>query len=352
MRATWNLAEPQVSAIPSDGVSEIFWRMDVRIAVFDHGGRLAYANPAFASHAATEFLDDRGFLRSGTLERRRQELATKSGGGPNPWEAPEPLPSDATLFPLGVAPGWVALTVLPPRAIPGRPPELPSLELLVHELRNPLLAAGASLATLMDEGTAEENPRLEAAIARHARSLDRLAGLIQGLSDLNRADTLEERRLSWGQVDLAREVRAVGELYADLSGPLGRDLLLTVDSPVPTIQGDPEMLQRAIGNLVDNALKYSPAESPVSLRLRQRGSLLVVEVRDQGPGVPRRHRDAIFADFVRMPVPGRDEVTGYGLGLAVARRVARAHGATLSLECLPSQGSTFRLSFLPASGPA
>ncbi|MGH7610235.1 MAG: sensor histidine kinase [Candidatus Dormibacteria bacterium] len=150
------------------------------------------------------------------------------------------------------------------------------------------------------------------------------------------------------RLDLGYEVRQVGETFRELAEGNGFALeVRTEDGAIP-IQGSAGLIARAISNLVDNALKYSQPPGPVRLSASRKGALAVVEVADEGPGVPAEHEQRIFAEFARGPQAASRPIPGSGLGLAVTRQVARAHGGTLSMESSPHHLTTFRLSFLLA----
>jgi two-component system sensor histidine kinase KdpD len=108
------------------------------------------------------------------------------------------------------------------------------------------------------------------------------------------------------------------------------------------LHADREALTRALWNLLDNAVKYSPEGSPVAVRVRAEASWLLVEVRDRGPGVDPGEREAIFDRFARgRRAAGRAQ--GTGLGLAMTREIARAHGGDVTLRGRSGGGSIFTL---------
>jgi hypothetical protein len=150
-------------------------------------------------------------------------------------------------------------------------------------------------------------------------------------------------------VDLAEQVQEIALVYTDLAQSRGFELVVDVEPDVPAIQGNGELLARAISNLVDNALKYATPTGPVRLALGRHGALAVVEVADSGPGIAPEDQAAVFREFFRLAADRATNAPGTGLGLAVAKRVAEAHGGRLSLESWPGIGSTFRLSFLLAA---
>ncbi|MGC2192214.1 MAG: HAMP domain-containing sensor histidine kinase [Candidatus Dormiibacterota bacterium] len=254
-------------------------------------------------------------------------------------------PLEVEVLPLQVAPEWAALVIRGRETEGDSASDALTLSMLVHELRGPLLLAQESLEVLtqLADGSPTE---LRDAVARQGRSLARLTGLVQGLSDLSRARGLDGTRKSWTTVDLARQVVDVAEIYRDLAFARGFELVVTIDRDVPAIDGHADLLGRAIANLVDNALKYGSAPGPIRLSLRQSGALVVVGVADSGPGIAAADQSAVFAEFHRLPAARSASTPGTGLGLAVARRVVEAHGGRLSLESQPGVGSIFRASFL------
>jgi two-component system OmpR family sensor kinase len=102
------------------------------------------------------------------------------------------------------------------------------------------------------------------------------------------------------------------------------------------------MLRQALINLVDNAIKFSPAGTRISIRVFELPGKAVVEVVDNGPGVPAAARDRIFDRFFRAP-SGSPGAAGSGLGLSIAKSAAEANGGTLTLEQSGDDGSTFRI---------
>jgi signal transduction histidine kinase len=348
MRRTWWLTEAASEVLASDVASEIVWDSLAGVAVLDSSGRLAYSNRAFRqSSLLLGLVDTRGYIADGSLEQVRRAVVHRgSAAGPRAATASSGgCPVDVELIPLRAAPEWTALVARPRDRYEDPGADQLTLGILAHELRGSLLPAHESLEALTqiaEAGTAE----LRAAIARQARSLARFSALVQGLGDLSSARELDRIRQLRTRVDLGRLVEEVGTQYQELATANGHQLELEIDLAVPPIEGQPALLGRAIANLVDNALKYGSPARPVRLRLRRRGALAVVEVADGGPGIDPADQARIFTEFVRLPEARAAQTPGSGLGLAVARRVAEAHGGRLSLESHPGVGSVFRLSFL------
>lgn len=206
------------------------------------------------------------------------------------------------------------------------------LRAISHDLRTPLtsiIAGGSALGseTLTDEERAE----LSAAIVGEG---NRLSRLVENLLDMSRleAGKADPHREA---VDLAEVLDAAREGVSDPAV-----VRLAIDPDLPMIEADAAQLERAFANLLENAIRYG-AGRPVSARSRVVEDRVVVRVVDQGPGIPERDWQRIFAPFQR----GDDARTGTGLGLAIARGFVEANGGEIAIESLPGQGTSFVVSF-------
>ena len=151
-------------------------------------------------------------------------------------------------------------------------------------------------------------------------------------------------------VDLAAETRRVCDLYA--ADAEDRHLTLSADlptAPVP-VRGHPGRLQQLVGNLLDNALKFTPPGGRVTLTLRTDASSAVLSVDDTGPGVPPSERDLVFRRFWRADAARA--TPGSGLGLALVRAVATSAGGSVRCFSSPSGGARFEVTLPLAPAPA
>lgn len=114
---------------------------------------------------------------------------------------------------------------------------------------------------------------------------------------------------------------------------------LTLGSQVKTVTGDEYHLNLALSNLIDNAAKYAPANSTITIELREKTGFVGVAVIDQGPGIPRELQDKVFREFFR--VAPESHVSGVGLGLTIVQRIVKAHGGHVELTSAPGCGATF-----------
>ncbi|MFO0889331.1 MAG: ATP-binding protein [Isosphaeraceae bacterium] len=190
-----------------------------------------------------------------------------------------------------------------------------------HELRTPLTRLGFALELAR---TAVDR---EAALARARKESRRLADLVDELLQLTRAEGDPEARVFQpiALEMLLRDIADDCELEAEARGvPLD----LRADRPV-NLEGDRELLRRAVENVVRNAIRHSPGGTPVEVSLELRGTEAIVSVRDRGPGVPDDQLDVIFKPFYRVE-DDRDRASGgVGLGLSIARRAVALHQGTI-----------------------
>jgi signal transduction histidine kinase len=208
-----------------------------------------------------------------------------------------------------------------------------------HELRTPLTSILANLELLQGslEGPAQEEER--GMVDSALRSSGRMSRLVGDLLLLARADA--GRIGARTRCDLAE---AAGNAAAEVAPTVGeRRLRIENDRPLP-VNGNPDELHRMVLNLLDNAVRHTPPGSAIELRLRASGRDAVVEVADDGPGVPPELRGQIFDRFVRGEGPADTAIGGgSGLGLAIVRAVATSHGGKAEVTDSPSGGALFRV---------
>jgi signal transduction histidine kinase len=166
---------------------------------------------------------------------------------------------------------------------------------------------------------------------------DRLLGLIDTMLMISRTEA-GVLTPALGRVDLAALLREAVDLFAAAAEDRG----LTLDTHLPeslAIDGDPRMLQRLLANLLDNAVKYTPAGGSVTVGLEDRGKQVGITVQDTGIGIAAADLPRIFERFYRCDQSR--SVAGTGLGLSLARAIARAHGGEVTAESRPGAGSRF-----------
>ncbi len=201
------------------------------------------------------------------------------------------------------------------------------IQRLDHELKNPLTAIQVQLDNLQ----ATDGANAQGLIGVRAQA-DRLALLTRGLRRL--AD-LETRALEIEKIEIGELLDEVVDL---LQAPERIQLdVQTVPWPIPPLHGDRELLLMVFRNLVDNALKYSPAGSPVQVRARDMSGQLGVEIIDTGRGILPDELPLVKEELYRGS--NTRDVAGSGLGLAIVHRIIERHGGRLSLQSRPAQGT-------------
>jgi len=219
-----------------------------------------------------------------------------------------------------------------------------------HDLRTPLTHLHGYLETLMlKEDSLEPGQRqeyLEIALV-HAKRLGRL---VSDLFELAKLDALHE--------PLERERMPVGELVQDVAQKYrlpaedrGVRLSAKLEGELLWISADVGLIERALENVLDNALRYTPEGGRIDIRLEPLGDRLCIEVHDTGPGIAADQVPLVFDRFHRAASSGeRDDSRGAGLGLAIAKRAVELHGGNIHCESQVGEGTTFRFD-LPAEPP-
>lgn len=212
------------------------------------------------------------------------------------------------------------------------------LAAIAHDHRTPLatiLGAASSLAEQGQKLDAAQRERLAQGIVEEAQ---RLARLTDNTLQLARLDTPGvQLRCDW---ESAEELIGAALARAhDRSGD--RPLQAWVEPALPLLWCDAMLMSQLLENLVDNAFKYSPAEAPVEVSARRVGQAVVLAVKDRGPGVAPAWQERIFDVFQRGDPAALPDARGSGIGLAVCRAIAAAHGGSLRLRARGEGGSAF-----------
>jgi len=214
---------------------------------------------------------------------------------------------------------------------------------VTHELKTPVASIRLYLETLLAHAVEEEKRQEFYHIMLH--DSERLLGTVEQVLRTGRVSR-SGRKLNLTTIDLRAVVEAcVSRTRALYHVPA--ESLDYVPGESVTIRGDPDEVQAAVSNLIDNAVKYSGSEVRVQVRLAQadRDSALV-RVTDQGAGIPRSELKRVFRRFYRVPGPLAARVKGTGLGLYIVRSVAKRHGGRVWAESEgPGRGGTFVLKF-------
>jgi two-component system sensor histidine kinase BaeS len=219
---------------------------------------------------------------------------------------------------------------------------------LTHELGRPLGALHSAIQALVGGADREESLRREL-LAGMDDEIARLRRLLENLARLREQLT--------GTLELARQTVALDTWLAHLLAPpreaarqKGLRWEVTLPSDLPTLDIDPDRLAQAVGNLINNAIKYAPIGGTVSIEAGTEAAQAFIRVSDTGPGIAPEELDRIFMPFYRGHM-GRRFPQGMGLGLTIARDLVIAHGGRLAVESTPGQGSRFTI-WLSLASPA
>ncbi len=210
-----------------------------------------------------------------------------------------------------------------------------------HELRSPLTALSVQVQNLEAATSAEA---MRARVAPLSEGINRARRLTEQLLSLAKTQAGGAAR---AKVDVARLVRDLIAEVFPMAEARGIDLGLAEDSSSPTLESEPATIRLILRNGLENALRHAPAGGEVSVRVWHDGERIVVDVSDNGPGIPEEERERVFDAFYRLAGSGAE---GSGLGLAIAREAATRLGGTLGLHARPAgAGTLFRLSLGRAS---
>jgi two-component system sensor histidine kinase KdpD len=212
------------------------------------------------------------------------------------------------------------------------------LDAIAHEFKTPLTSIKAAATSMLSPGSGLP-PALDDLAQVIDEESDRLGKLV--------TEAVRMSEIEAGKVRLDRKPEAVGAVIEEVVAGFGsqledRQLELHIADGLPQVSIDRGLIVLALRQLVDNALKYSPAASPIRIGCGREGNSVWIMVADEGPGVPARERERIFERYYRRNL-SRGQVPGTGLGLHIAREIARAHGGDLWAEGADGDGATLRL---------
>lgn len=209
---------------------------------------------------------------------------------------------------------------------------------IVHDMKTPLGGISGYLELLEMQAKEKLSPEERGFIAEARDATRRLLDMTHALLDVSR---LEQNRMP-----LERQDRSVGELIREAIrqvafGAQQKNIRLAAPEEDARAWCDPVVIRRVLVNLLDNAIRFAPEDSAVSVSLQRSEGEVRVAVRDQGPGVPAEYRSKIFEKFGHVEVRREKKVYSTGLGLAFCKLAVEAHGGRIGLESIEGQGSIF-----------
>jgi two-component system phosphate regulon sensor histidine kinase PhoR len=211
-----------------------------------------------------------------------------------------------------------------------------------HELRTPVTSIKGFVETLLD-GAMDNPEELKRFLTIVASQTDRLNAIIEDLLTLSRIEQDEEK----AEIPLEHSpVRSVLETAIEVCRMKAAEKNIRLEmtcEPDLTASMNAPLLEQAVINLIDNAIKYSSPDQAIQLSAEQSGNEVVIRVRDEGCGIGREHLPRIFERFYRVDKARSRKLGGTGLGLAIVKHIAQTHGGRATVESLLGKGSTFSI---------
>ena len=267
-------------------------------------------------------------------------FASADTDGPLPRLAVE-LPA-TTSAASGKAPviGVVALLTDTTRRVELDQVRMETLQLVSHELRTPLTSI-QGLSDVLLKFPVETNESREMLTTIHSEAL-RLSETINRYLDIARLES-GAQPLRITTLDIGKLIDGCVRLHAPIAAERGIKIIQECGPSIPRLAADAQLVAQAVNNLLSNAVKYSAADSEVLVRVESDKLLVLIEVRDQGQGIPPEEHARIFEKFYRLERDAKSGVIGTGLGLPLVKEIVEKHGGRISVESIPGNGSTFTI---------
>jgi two-component system phosphate regulon sensor histidine kinase PhoR len=214
-----------------------------------------------------------------------------------------------------------------------------------HELRTPITAIRGYAETLKSGALSDPVNAPQMVDIIHRQS-ERLSELVEDLLEISRLES-KQLQLTQKPIDLADAAARALETVRPKSKARNTELVLTVP-PGLWVLGDQRAIEQVVLNLVDNAVKYTPANSHVTIGATRAGAEVVLTVRDDGPGIDARHLPRLFERFYRVDKGRSRDMGGTGLGLSIVKHLVNGMQGEVRVESTPGQGSTFSVTMRAA----
>jgi two-component system phosphate regulon sensor histidine kinase PhoR len=319
---------------------------DATVAV-DAGGVVTYTNdaarrlfsPVADAAIGRPFIEavrdhDLNELLEAAAQRGERSVRVVAYGAAQRW-------LQATAVPIAGGDDWAALAVFHDLTEVRRLDSMRRdfISNVSHELRTPLAGIRAAAETL-HEGAIGDPPAATEFVGHILRETDRLTQLVEELLELSRIES-GAAPMTFAQIDVGAFLRASVRRFVQQADRAS--LTLTAETPEAplTMLGDSERLERALGNLIANALKFSESGGTITVRAAPSGADVALSVSDTGVGIEPEQQGRVFERFFKAD-RGRG-AGGTGLGLAIVKHIVLAHGGSVTLESRPGRGATFTM---------
>jgi len=208
-----------------------------------------------------------------------------------------------------------------------------------HELRTPLTILRGELENLNEDSRL--TPEVRSQLGSVLEEIERLSRIVEQLFALSRLDA-GEAQTEWAQFDLAELAKTTTEQMSLLAEDKGIALTCQAGQKVP-VEGDRARLKQVVVNLLDNAIKYTPEKGAIQLRVRGVNGHAILEVADNGIGIPPDALPHVFERFYRVDQARAGDSESAGLGLSIVKSICTAHGAEVEVQSTVGKGSRFRI---------
>jgi two-component system phosphate regulon sensor histidine kinase PhoR len=216
-----------------------------------------------------------------------------------------------------------------------------------HEIKTPITAIKGFVETLLD-GALKSPADAERFLGIIDRHVDRLEAIVEDLLSLSRIEQETERsEIKLVKANIHEVLNMSIQLCETKAKPKKIELNLSCESDL-VARVNPPLLEQAVVNLLDNAIKYSEPEKAIFLEAQATSEEILISVRDHGGGIESKHLPRLFERFYRVDKGRSRHVGGTGLGLAIVKHIIQAHGGRVSVESTPGEGSTFTIHLPPA----
>ena len=232
---------------------------------------------------------------------------------------------------------WIVRDISERRALDSLREDL--MAMIYHDLRSPLANIVSSLDilnSLLPLEDSQINPVFQIAV----RSTERMQRLINSLLDIKRLES-GQPITNLKSISVKALINESIETVEPISSSKHQVILKDMPARSVNIEADENMMRRVIVNILENAIKFSPLEGKIEVGCRREDKLLLIWIKDSGPGIPDEARDRIFNKFTRLQA--KQFPKGIGLGLAFCKLAVNAHGGKIWVESASGQGSTFNI---------